>query len=288
VIITRISGGLGNQMFQYAMAKAMAKKNGDNFKLDISFYPQQALRKYELNLFNIEENIATEGDSKELRGREGLLFKIKNKFGIHTKRPLTYIKEKIEWLSIFQKDTCDLKGDIYLDGFWQHENYFKDIKSEISKEFTLKQQISNEAKEYLSDIQKSQSISLHVRRGDYVQNIHTNRIHGTCDLEYYNKSIEHINNKINSPIFFIFSDDMSWCQENFNFLDNKVFVDDTQTAFDDLELMQNCKHNIIANSTFSWWGAWLNKNENKIVVSPKFWASSNLNITLSCKEWIKI
>lgn len=286
MIITRISGGLGNQMFQYAIAKAIAKKNLDTFKLDISFYPKQSLRKYELNQFTIEENIATDKECKKYRGKEDFIFKVKRKLGIKNKRPLEYYHEKE--ITIFDKHLWDKKGDIYLDGFWQTEKYFKDIRDEILKDFTLKKDISDEAKKYLDDIKNSQSISLHVRRGDYVQNAHTHSVHGTCDLEYYQKAIKHIEQNIENPNFYIFSDDIAWCKENFEFLENKVFIDDTKSAFDDLELMKNCKHNIIANSSFSWWGAWLNENEKKIVISPLKWINHNpKNLSWVPSNWIR-
>jgi len=288
MIITRISGGLGNQMFQYAAAKALAKKNSDIFKLDISFYPKQTLRKYELNYFNIEENIATEQECASLRGKENFWFKVKRKLELGIKRPPAYYPEKQK--ATFDKNLLDTKGDIYLDGFWQNEEYFKDIRDEILKDFTLKNQISNEAKKHLSSIKSSQSVSLHVRRGDYVQNTHTNSVHGTCGLGYYQKAIKHIEQTVQNPIFYIFSDDIPWCKENFDFLKNKVFVDNTKSAFDDLELMKNCKHNIIANSTFSWWGAWLNINEQKIVIAPKIWFIGEQwkHLSVACSSWEKM
>jgi hypothetical protein len=286
MIIARIAGGLGNQMFQYAIAKSIAKKNSDIFKLDISFYPKQSLRKYELNLFNIEENIATEEECVILRGSEGLWFKIRNKLGLKVKRPDSYYKEKE--IAVFDENVFKYDKNIYLDGYWQNENYFTDIRYEILNDFTLKQDISNEAKKHLENIKNINSISLHVRRGDYVQDTHTNKVHGICDFEYYKKAIEHIKNKVEKPMFYIFSDDISWCKENFNFLENKVFIDDTKSALEDLELMKHCKHNIIANSTFSWWGAWLNDNDNKIVIAPKIWWSAKKDKNIACNKWMKI
>ena len=288
MIITRISGGLGNQMFQYAIAKSMAKKNDDIFKLDISFYPKQILRKYELNYFNIEENIATEKESNNLRGKEDFLYKVKNKLGLKINRPSSYTFENN--ITTFDKEVWYKSKNIYLDGFWQNESYFEMIRDDILKDFTLKIDISNEAKKYLKSIKKENSISLHVRRGDYVQNTHTNSVHGTCGLEYYKSAIEYISKKTTIPIFYIFSDDISWCKENFDFIDNIVFVDDTKTAFDDLELIKNCKHNIIANSTFSWWGAWMNKYDEKIVIAPKVWFIDEKwkNLSIALNDWIKI
>ena len=273
MIITRISGGLGNQMFQYTIAKALAKKNDDVFKLDTSFYPTQTLRKYELCFFNIEEDIATEEESNKLRGKEDFIFKVKRRLGFKNKRPSSYYQEKE--ITIFDKNIWSMKRDIYLDGFWQNEEYFKEIRAEILKDFTFKNDISNEAKKHLVKIKDSQSVSVHIRRGDYVQNSHTNSVHGTCDLDYYKRAIKYMEEKNNNPIFYIFSDDIAWCKENFGFLENKIYIDDTKNAFDDLELMKNCKHNIIANSSFSWWSAWLNKNTNKIIVSPFHWIVDN-------------
>ena len=288
MIITRISGGLGNQMFQYAIAKSIAEKNNDEFKLDISFYPKQTLRKYELNLFNINENIATQKECNGLRGKEKLIYKIKNRFSFKINRPKSYIFESLEQITIFQEEIYNLLGDIYLDGFWQNENYFKNIRDEIIKNFIPKNSIGMEAKKYLEDIKSTQSVSIHIRRGDYIANQHTNSIHGTCDVGYYKKAIAYIDERITNPCFYIFSDDMSWCKENFDFLKNKVFLDDTKSTIDDLELMKNCKHNIVANSTFSWWAAWLNENNKKITIAPKIWFASNNTNTLALKEWIQI
>ena len=286
MIIVRITGGLGNQMFQYAVAKSLAIKNNDFFKLDISFYPKQTLRKYELNLFNIEENIASKDEIIKLADNESIWFKVKRKLGFNPKRPNSYYAEKE--IAVFDENLFEKKGDIYLDGYWQNENYFKDIKDEILKDFTLKQDISKEAKEYLNQIKNSKSISLHVRRGDYIQNPYTNKVHGFCDLDYYKKAIKYILEKVDNPIFFIFSDDINWCKENFEFLENKIFVDKTKSAIEDLELMKNCTHNIIANSTFSWWGAWLNEHNDKVVISPKKWFNINSQLHLACNNWIKI
>jgi len=286
VIIVRIIGGLGNQMFQYAIAKAMAKKNNDIFKFDITFYPKQTLRKYELNFFNIEENIATEEEVIKFRGKEDFLFKVKRKLGISFRRPKEYYKEKV--ITVFDKELWNKKGNLFIDGFWQNEDYFKDIRSEILTDFSLKNNISYNAQKHLINIKNSQSVSLHIRRGDYVENTHTNTVHGTCSLNYYKESSKYIYKNIENPSFYIFSDDINWCKDNFDFLKDKVFVDDTEDQFDDLELMRCCKHNIIANSTFSWWGAWLNENRDKIVICPKIWWAGKSSFHIAAKDWIKL
>ena len=126
MVIVRLMGGMGNQMFQYAIAKSMAQRNNDIFKLDLSFYPKQTLRKYELDLFKINENIATEKECIKLRGKEGFFFKIANKLNMPLNRPFAYIREK--QISLFDEKMFSLKGDIYLDGYWQNEQYFKKIR----------------------------------------------------------------------------------------------------------------------------------------------------------------
>lgn len=295
MIIINITGGLGNQMFQYAIAKSMSVKNNNIFKLDTSFYPKQTLRKYELDLFSTEQNIASQQDINRLKGKEGFLYKIKNRLKLKNKKPLTYKADSLLTNSakntneIFEKNIFELSGDIYLDGYWQSEEYFKDIREEIIKDFTPKNGISKYAKKYLSGIEKSNSISLHVRRGDYIDNTMFKGSGLTLtEIPYYIDAVEYINNQVENPKYFIFSDDIHWCKENFDFLEDKIFVDDTKSAIDDMMLMSRCKHNVIANSTFSWWGAWLNQNENKIVIAPKIWYKTNHQLHLAPKEWIKL
>lgn len=295
MIIARITGGLGNQMFQYAIAKSMAKKNNDTFKLDTTFYPKQSLRKYELDLFNIKENRALNVDIDKLKGKEGLIYKIKNRLKIKNKKPNSYKADSLLLNSakytdaIFEKEIFTSVGDIYLDGYWQSEEYFKDIRDDIVKDFAPKKKTSDEASKHINDIENSNSVSLHVRRGDYVDNTMFKGSGLTVtEIPYYKDAIEFMNSKVKNPKYFIFSDDIAWCKENFDFIENKVFVDDTKSAIDDMVLMSKCKHNVIANSTFSWWGAWLNENEHKIVVAPKIWYRTNHNLHLAPKEWVRL
>ena len=290
MIITNIVGGLGNQMFQYSIAKSIAKKRKDTFKLDISFYPNQTLRKYELNFFNIEEVFATPFEIEQFKGKRTFLSKFKKKLGFEKLKNKGYFNEKA--LSVYDQDVFEYDENIYLDGYWQSEKYFLDIKDEICKDFSLKNPISVEANKYLKEIHTKESVSIHIRRGDYVHNSHTNSVHGVCSLDYYKNAIDYMDKNIDSAYYFIFSDDIQWCKDNFSFLANKCFIDDTKSTFDDLDLMKNCRHNIIANSTFSWWAAWLNSNNDKIVICPKNWFS-NTKMQKESKDimpqnWLKI
>lgn len=281
-----MQGGLGNQMFQYAIAKSIAKKNKDEFKLDNSMYFNKnnlTPRNYELDCFNIEQNIAVNEEIIKFAGKENFLFRLKRKLGLSAKRSSSYYGEKER--TVFDRNVFTYDKNIYLEGFWQNEAYFKDIRDELLKDFTLKNSVSYEAQKYLNNMQNCTSVSLHVRRGDY---LHFPEI-GVLDMDYYKSAIEFITKKVSNPYFFILSDDIKWCEENFKFVTNKVFVTDTKTAIEDLEVMKNCKHNITANSSFSWWGAWLNDNKEKIVISPKKWMANNPNnYSWVPNDWIKL
>jgi hypothetical protein len=176
-----------------------------------------------------------------------------------------------------------------IDGYWQTENYLIDIKDTILNDFQLKLPLRNELKEIALKISDSNSVSIHIRRGDYAQDKKTNAHHGTCSLEYYQEAIKLITEKIQNPIFYIFSDDIEWVKENLKINYPKYHVEGNK-GFEDMELMKNCKHNIIANSSFSWWAAWLNTNKEKIIIAPKNWLNNPKFDTSDVvpNSWIKI
>jgi Glycosyl transferase family 11 len=275
MIIAKINGGIGNQLFQYAMARNLAIIKTDTLMLDNSSYPRQTLRQYELDKYFIEQNIATAEQCDALRGRESIFHRAIRRTGIASMRKKTYIKEKER--TVFDQSLSACNGSMYLDGYWQNEEYFVDIRETLLQELTPKEPLSEAAALYLAKISACNGISLHVRRGDYVHDPKTNRAHGTCSIEYYQKSIRYIQDKVGMPYFFIFSDDIEWCETAFSNLGEAVFVKGTRGGVEDLELMRNCSHNIIANSSFSWWGAWLNRNGSKIVISPRKWVNENQN-----------
>lgn len=291
MIITKLIGGLGNQIFQYATGRVLAEKNNCELKLDITGYEHQAgltPRKYELQHFNTKENFASREEIAEIKNKKsslpGFLRNLLNK----NKYPCC-IKEKS---FNFNPKILGLKGNIYLDGYWQSEKYFKDIRHILIEEFKLKESPNNDNQEILNQINTVNSVSLHVRRGDYANNPEINNLYGLCDLDYYQKAIDYIAKNTEDPHFFLFSDDISWVKGNLQ-LDSPCTVVDCNnpnTGFYDLELMKNCRHNIIANSSFSWWGGWLNDNENKIVIAPYKWFNNSERNTkdLLPEEWIKL
>lgn len=251
MVIVKLTGGLGNQMFQYAMARAVAEQNKSNLGVDISWFDRHknnlAPRKYALDNFNISGKLIRSG----IFQRISLKFSFLENFRSPQKR--YYIKEK--QIFHFDSEIFKISGNVYIDGYWQNEKYFKNIEKIIRKEFTLKESLTEFASEIEKEILDTNSVSLHIRRGDYVEDKITNQFHGTCSLDYYLKAVKMILETINKPIFFIFSDDIKWARNNLKLDYPTIFVSNNSIKdSEELFLMSRCKHHIIANSSFSWWG----------------------------------
>jgi len=278
MIISKVTGGVGNQMFQYAIAKSIATARKDSFKLDITAYETYMLHNgYRLNSFSLKGVLAKKDEIFRLRGFNNRIF---NKFNIF--KPKSYYLEKER--TIYDENVFNYK-DIYLDGYWQNEAYFLDIRESLLKDFKLKELLSRKVEASLIDIKSSSSIAVHVRRGDYLNHPEI----GVLSVDYYKRAVGYINTKVNKPKFFIFSNDISWCKENFSFIEEATYIEESESELEDLELMKNCKHNIVANSSFSWWAAWLNESQDKIVIAPKQWMAINpKNYKWSPSSWVEI
>ena len=288
MIIVKVTGGLGNQMFQYALYKSL-KIKGNDVRLDQTSYynVKKEHNGYELEkVFDIHPNNAKQSEIDKFdENNINILRRIKRKLLGDTK----FIYDTNEY--VFNENLYKLKNS-YLNGYWQSINYFKDIESELREDFTFKNELDIKNLEILNEIENSNSVSVHIRRGDYMspQNF---KIYGNIATEeYYKESIRIIEEKIENPTFFVFSNDMEWVKENIK-INSKAFYIDINSGDDsykDMQLMSNCKHNIIANSSFSWWGAWLNNNKNKIVIAPQKWINrDNVNsdkIELFYDNWI--
>jgi len=292
MIISNVIGGLGNQMFQYAIGRALSLRRHTQLKLDISGFSQDPQRKYDLHLYNIQAEIATLQEVEKLKGKlnQGLGEKIVKIFS--AKSPAisaSYLKEKDMG---FHPEILEAPDNVYLEGYWQSEKYFSDIAATIRKDFSMKTAPNIDNQKVLDQIHATTAISLHVRRGDYVSNTTANAFHGTTTLDYYKMAIDKLNNLIPGGTIFVFSDDQTWVKENLKFTLPTIFVDcnDTDHAQDDLRLMASCQHHILANSTFSWWGAWLAEHPKQIVIAPKQWFK-NPNISskdLIPSRWMQI
>jgi hypothetical protein len=276
MIAVRLMGGLGNQMFQYALARKLAIKNKTDVVMDLVFYENIAKtdtpRKYELDCFKLRAKFLDpqerphENPESVYKGFRGSLRKVKH--SLKGVRWSIYRESGHE----YDSNVLSTKNSTYLIGFWQTERYFKDIRPILIGDFEFKSALNPKSKKILDSILGGPSISLHVRRGDYVSNPSANKFHGTKDNDYYQSALRLIvENQPADYTVFVFSDDINWCKKNIKPNLKTVYVSGNKDGFEDMRLMSACNHNIIANSSFSWWAAWLNQNEGKIVVGPKVW-----------------
>jgi len=273
MIIVKLMGGMGNQMFQYALAKSLSVKYDIPFCMDRNYIDNFDWRNYDLDLFQIDQNFAQNHIEADTVG-EGW-----GNFGF---------QERI--YNIF--DNIPKDRDIYLDGYFQHIGYIEQIYGLLTEQFSLKKKIEDSRTLLLlDDIEKSNSVMLNVRRTDFVNNSY----HGTMDVGYYSKAISIISERTEGARYFIFSDDIEWCRQNLGFIENSVIVDHSHKGdrFGDyLELMKSCKHFIIPNSSFAWWSAYLSQSDGKIVIAPNNWIldSSNQSCDIVSEKlnWIKI
>lgn len=291
MIVARITGGVGNQLFQYAFAMYLARKHNTKLKLDITEYKFWKLRKFELDKFKINADLATE---REIKLFLKYSYYIPKAFQSVFHNIFKFLFPEIIYEEHFHFDRINLNlpDNIYLIGFWQSEKYFSDIEDILRKELILKESLSEKSKKLLNIIYSTDSVSINFRRGEFVTNPDINRRHGVLDLSYYKKAVQLIKQRIKRAHFFIFSDDIEWVLSNYKLDDDVTFVDINypDRVYEDLILGSKCKHNIIANSTFSWWTAWLNKNKNKIVIAPKNWFNRIESNTkdLIPEGWLKI
>lgn len=257
-LIIQLMGGLGNMMFQIATAYATSLRYNKSFFCDkvMSIIPHKHYTYYKDNIFKkinfIDKN-------------EKYYFYNEGDFSYH--------------------EIPNIEGDVELSGYFQSEKYFSDFRNEVIELFLPDDNTKNKIDSFFKDYNNINTCSIHIRRGDYVglKDYHENQ-----SIDYYKESVQHFGEDC---LFLIFSDDVNWCKENFNFIENKIFIENF-LDYEELYLMSLCKNNIIANSTFSWWGAWLNKNENKKIICPKKWfGDSNSHINSSdiyCNKWIII
>lgn len=281
MVIIKLTWWLWNQMFQYALWKNLSLRHKVNFALDIFWFENYKLHKYCLEFFHIHDKYASK---KEVPFYEFIYFK--NKYlvyilEVHIKpflrkyNPHHFVEKQFN----FDPNVLTLKSG-YVEWYFQTEKYFNAIEKDLRKDFSFKITPSKKNQDMIDIIKSCNAVSLHIRRGDYISNTTTNTIHGTCNLDYYKRAVEYIKKNSVSPIFFIFSDDIDWVKDNLHLNEKHYYIDwnNADTNYEDMRLMSLCKHNVIANSSFSWWGAWLNNNAEKIVIAPQKWFNdSKLN-----------
>ena len=271
MIVVKIQGGLGNQLFQFALAISLKTSNSsEKIAVDTTFFKTTNSTITNRQNFIHALNIANfpEATLKDFNS-ENLISKIK--YYLFKKSNCEIINESSKE---FIPSILDSKSNTYLNGYWHSYKYFEKATSEIKKQFSLKSPLSKYSQQQKEIILKAPaSISIHIRRGDYITKYE--KIYAHLNLDYYNSAAKLIKEKINKERvnIFVFSDDIGWCKQNFKSTEDVIFIENTTNKPDheDLFLMSYCSHNIIANSSYSWWAAWLNANEQKIVIAPKNW-----------------
>lgn len=272
MIVIELKGGLGNQMFQYACAKSFSLKHKQPLFIDTSFLDENQIEKadftpriYELGIFGLEEPIADKQLVRSFK-QSSVTKKLKYRF------KLRYKKVYAEDEGRDAEQLNNISPPVLLTGFWQSEQYFKNCGGLIRDVFKFKL-CPNELDEVLKEIENINAVSVHFRRGDYVTNPIAQKVLGALDIDYYHHALKKIESKVESPFYYVFSDDPKWVAANFPAGYNyKIFRSDSPAKnWHDMLVMSKCKHNIIANSSFSWWSAWLNSNPDKIVIAPDKW-----------------
>lgn len=283
MLIVRAFGGLGNQMFQYAFYLFLKQKN-KNVYFDISdFNIHQHHNGFELNnIFQVTFDEPTKKQLKHIAINHNSIFV----------RGLEKIGVKIRKISEFEEvfhgseiAMGQYEEDIYFSGFWQNTKYIYPIEKLVREKFVFSNNLSGKNLDLIKNMSQKNTVAVHVRYGDYIAN---KSFEGICNESYYNSAIKYVKDRFSNCQFIVFSDDVNLAKHQISFPQNTIYVNwnDGKESYIDMQLMSLCNHNIIANSTFSWWGAWLNQNPHKTVIMPQIWYKKQSNNPLHCPNWI--
>lgn len=273
--IVCIKGGLGNQMFQYAFALVLKKHfPEEDIFIDTSFFKGYNFRQFELErIFSLTVPKASLWHILKIY-YPLYNFKIWRFICKYLPSRKTFYKEKR--MFTYFDDVFKIKNDCYFFGSWQNEKYFRDYREEVINAFTIKIPLHDPSQQLITSIEETNSVSIHVRRGDFLL---YKEYKGICEVDYYQKAIDYIKSQVQAPFFYIFSTDEEWCLDNIVPLCPHSYKivnwNHEEYSYEDMVLMSKCKHNIIAHSSFSWWAAWLNIHEDKVVVAPQKWINSD-------------
>ncbi len=295
MIIVKLISGLGNQLFQYVVARQLSIDRQVALKLDTSFFKDQQLRSFKLSHYNINASVAGESEVAGFLARynnDSLYARMSQRIeNWRAKNKRRYYKEDQWWT--YEPELFKVSSNVYLDGYWQHYKYFQNIHLSIINELTVKESYAPSVDKLIREIhQNPASVSIHIRRGDYVTDREAYALMGLLPLDYYYKAVQYINTRLKDPVFYIFSDDLQWVKDNLK-INGLVTYVDTEGSKDyiQMDIMSKCLNNIIANSSFSWWAAFLNRNPDKIVIAPFNWVvpqDVNKRIELQFPSWIKM
>lgn len=285
-VIVKLNGGLGNQMFQWALARMIQVTTDMDVRLDMSYFSNSYARPYQLDIFKIEPNFV-----EDFWTKLKLAFIWKFRAFLRWERVFGYTVFSEKQFN-FDRNIHRIKPNTYIEGFFQSELYFKCIEGTLREDFKFATLPDENNRKVLNMISSGVSVSLHIRRGDYVNKKRYKDLYAECSLNYYLKAVQYFEKKYPSFTVFVFSDDIEWVRKNLRLPCKSVYVahNKGKDSFEDLRLMSSCTHNIIANSTFSWWGAWLNSNPGKIVIAPKKWFKDDsiVQTDIIPAEWVRI
>jgi len=280
MVIVRLSGGLGNQMFQYAAARALAWAREQPLTLDVSGFETDSFhRQFELaRVFDCAVTVASAADLRKVLGwqasdavRRALL-----QPALACLRSDAYVVEPHfrHWRGLEH-----VPDDCYLCGYWQSEKYFAAAAATLRADFRFRQRPGAHDSAILERIAATNAVSVHLRRGDFAADATVKAKHGLCPPDYYHAASRYVAERVAQPHFFVFSDDIDWAKDNFQLEFPCSFIDHNRGAdsSNDMRLMSACRHHICANSSFSWWGAWLNPKPDKIVIAPRRWFAGEID-----------
>lgn len=276
MVIVRLMGGLGNQMFQYAAARRLALRHHVPLKLDVSWFADSPDRTYALHALRIQEAFAGPDDLRQITGPPTggggiarVVFALRRRLRIGYR--WAWIRERR--LSPFDQRLLTATSPVYLDGYWQSERYFSDVADTIRRDFTIAVPPDERSREIAAQMAAAESVSVHIRRGDYVADPRKSAARNICTPDYYRRCVGRLADLLAHPHLFLFSDDPEWVSANLRFEHPTTLVSTVPPRPDheDLRLMSACRHHILANSSFSWWGAWLDPRPDKLVLAPRRW-----------------
>ncbi|MBN2275281.1 MAG: alpha-1,2-fucosyltransferase [Bacteroidales bacterium] len=318
MIIVRITSGLGNQLFQYATARSLADKHQTVLKIDRIGFVSDRQRDFRLDCFNIDIQYATLSDLIRLYPLEGIIMLLlrpligyKNagrivlwlehhvlKLQKNYNQPFSYSKPLIKGNLLVQRfyhfdmEIARSRDNLYMIGYFQSWKYFSDIRLRLLVELQLRKPAVGQIRGMLSRITESESVAIHVRRGDYFSDPDNRKLFEVFDMQYFSDAIQQIRKNTEKPVFFVFSDDVRWVKRHLVSSEPLIYVElnNADHPEEDLRLMSHCRHAILSNSSFSWWGAWLNQHPGKIVIVPQKWLNNEAYNTrdLLPPEWIHL
>jgi Glycosyl transferase family 11 len=281
VCIVRLKGGLGNQLFQYAFGRAAALKYGSTLLLDTRLLstkdPTITPREYALGPFRIAAGLLADSQARQFGARTSRIGLWLARRGVGG-RDCKYVLER--GLSYDATALDDVKSNAIFEGYWQSEKYFLQFAAPIREELSITE--SPALRLACDDVAGEESVSVHVRRGDYVENAGASAMHGVCPLSYYEACFDHIESVVRKPRYYLFTDDPEWAKKSRGFFSREMTVVSQRARLlphEELVLMSRCRHHILANSSFSWWGAWLDGRLDGVVVAPIRWFKSDIDTT---------